>query len=103
MPPGGFPPRHVPLTGVEPAFAQGELVRLSAEDLRVDPERVGMKGSAARIRRVYPQQRRGRAELIQGGPKKAAAELLGRFGERMSGLGGRGLAPQGPRPGEEQS
>jgi electron transfer flavoprotein beta subunit len=41
-----YAPRHVPLGGLQAAFTDAEIVSLDAAAVGLDPERIGVKGSA---------------------------------------------------------
>jgi len=81
-----FTPRPTPMTGVEQAFAGGQVFILNATDLSTDPEHVGWAGSAGRVLRVYSPTMDKKGVLIEGSPKDCVRELLDRFGDRLGAL-----------------
>ena len=84
----GFVPRAVPLTGVEPAFNQGQYQVLDAFDLGGEPERLGQEGSPSVMKRVYPTVEERQGVVLTGAPAKVVEQLLEDFGDRMGGLMG---------------
>ena len=90
----GRTPRDIPLGGMERAFAPSKLTVLNAVDIKADLGLVGWTGSAGRILRVYSPTAEKKSEIITGAPKKCAAELLDRYGDRLVGLIGKDLVSE---------
>jgi electron transfer flavoprotein beta subunit len=90
----GRTPRDIPLSGMERAFAPSRLTVLNATDLKADLSLVGWAGSASRILRVYSPTADKKGLVMSGAPKKCAAELLDRFGDRLVGLIGKDLVSE---------
>lgn len=86
-----YKPRQTPLSGVEAAFAQGEVITLNATDLKADLKRVGWSGSAGRIVNVYAPRTVQKGVLLTGPPKKCVQELLSRYADRLTGLIGKDM------------
>jgi electron transfer flavoprotein beta subunit len=81
----GFSPRYASLDGLQKAFETGEILRLSLDDLGLDPGSVGVSGSPTRIRNVYSTTARKQNLIWKGSPGKLAKNLFDRFQDTLSG------------------
>lgn len=81
----GHPPRYAPMSGLQDAFAAGDVVLRNMDDLGLDSGAVGMKASPTRILDVYSPTARKRNIVLKGTPKKSAQALFDQFGDKLSG------------------
>jgi len=88
---GVHAPRHVPLGGLQDAFTGAEIETLDAKALDVDPERIGVKGSATRILNVYSPTSDKKNIVLTGTPKRIVEQLFERFDDRIGGTIGKDL------------
>jgi electron transfer flavoprotein beta subunit len=84
-------PHHVPLGGLQAAFDEADIVSLAAEDLDLDPERIGLKGSATRIINVYSPTAAKKNLVLTGAPKRVVEQLFERFDDKIGGAIGKDL------------
>ncbi|MBU2053903.1 MAG: electron transfer flavoprotein subunit beta/FixA family protein [Proteobacteria bacterium] len=83
--------RHVPLGGLQRAFAEADIATLDAEALGLDPERIGVKGSATRILNVYSPTAAKKNLVLTGAPKRIVEQLFARFDDKIGGAIGKDL------------
>ena len=84
-------PQHVPLGGLQAAFDKAEILTLAADDLGLDPERIGVKGSATRILSVTSPTAAKKNLILTGAPKRIVEQLFERFDDKIGGAIGRDL------------
>lgn len=77
--PAAITPRDVPLSGISRAFREGEIIKLSLEDVGLDPSKTGEQGSATVVLDMRRQEKKRKCEFIEGPPEKQAEELLVRL------------------------
>jgi electron transfer flavoprotein beta subunit len=92
---GFYAPRHVPLGGLQEAFAGADIVSLDAAALGIDPERVGAKGSATKILNVYSPTAGKKNVVLTGAPKWIVQQLFERFEDKLGGAIGKDLKMDG--------
>jgi electron transfer flavoprotein alpha/beta subunit len=69
-------PRIAPMDNIIEAYEK-EIPVWGPEDLGGDVDRFGLEGSPTRLRKVFaPKVLKGNVDMLQGGPKEAAAELI---------------------------
>ncbi|MGI6093197.1 MAG: electron transfer flavoprotein subunit beta/FixA family protein [Veillonellaceae bacterium] len=68
-------PRHASVKGVMKANRKNIPV-LSQQDLEIDGERIGLKGSPTQVRRIFAPSHRVQGEIIESSSAKEAAHLL---------------------------
>jgi electron transfer flavoprotein beta subunit len=88
---GNYAPRHVPLGGLQQAFAGAQIDALDAEAVGLDPERIGAKGSATKIRNVFSPTAEKKNTVLTGAPKRIVEQLFDRFDDRIGGAIGKDL------------
>lgn len=88
----GFLPRHVDLSGLQPAFEGREMILLNAKQLGADPKAMGQGGSATRILRVYPSVIDKEGVVLKGSVKAVVQDLFQLHGTRLNGLIGQGYS-----------
>jgi electron transfer flavoprotein beta subunit len=88
---GRYAPRHVPLGGLQSAFAGADIVSLDAAALGLDAERIGVKGSATKILNVYSPTAGKKNIVLTGAPKRIVQQLFERFDDKIGGAIGRDL------------
>lgn len=79
-----YPPRYASLAGLESAFGPVDIRCLAVEDLGLDPERSGIKGSPTKILDVYSPTLEKKNVRLEGAPQEVVAQLFQRFSERLS-------------------
>lgn len=84
-------PRHVPLGGLQAAFAAADIVCLDAAAVGLDPERIGLKGSATKILNVYSPTEGKKNIVLTGAPKRIVEQLFERFDDKIGGAIGKDL------------
>lgn len=76
-------PRVPSLDAVMDAYRKKEIITWTAADISVDRDRLGLKGSPTRIRKVYsPELRRGGVEMLGGALDQAIETLAARLCQR---------------------
>ncbi len=90
----GYPPRYVPLTGLEPAFDGADVRFLDAEAIGADPARIGRAGSATEILSVAPATAEKQGLVLKGSPKRVVDRLLNEFSDLLGGAIGQDLNPE---------
>jgi electron transfer flavoprotein beta subunit len=88
---GGTLPRHVPLGGLQAAFAQAQIETFDAEALGLDPERIGMKASATKILNVTSPTAGKKNIVLTGTPRRIVEQLIERFDDKIGGAIGKDL------------
>ena len=88
---GHYAPRHVPLGGLQEAFTTAQIVSLDATAAGLDPERIGAKGSATKIRNVFSPTDRKKNIVLTGAPKQIVEQLFERFDDKIGGAIGKDL------------
>ena len=83
---GHYLPRYIPLSGLQDAFTDLNILAVSASDLGLDPDTIGMKGSPTRIIDVFAPRAHKENILLTGAPKKIVEELFERFESRIGGV-----------------
>lgn len=86
-----YRPRYVSLGGLNEAFATADIAVFSADELGLDPERLGASGSATRIRTVFTPTAAKANVVLKGAVKDCVEELFERFGDRIAGAIGKDL------------
>ena len=89
-----YRPRHVPLSGMQQAFALGEIDTLTAADLGLDPEFKSMKNSPTRILDVFSPVAQNKNLVMKGTPKKVVEQLFKKFDDKIGGAIGKDLKKQ---------
>jgi electron transfer flavoprotein beta subunit len=81
-----FLPRYIPLSGLQDAFEDLNILAVSASDLGLDPAVIGIKGSPTKIIDVYTPRAEKENIVLKGAPKKIVEELFERFETRIGGV-----------------
>lgn len=68
-------PRYPTIKGTMKAN-RTEIPTLTAEELEMDPDSIGLQGSPTEVKKVFPPEARGEGEMIEGEPEEAAKELV---------------------------
>ncbi len=82
----GYPPRYVPMSGLQRAFDDGDIVYWNLENLGVESATVGIQASPTRILDVYSPIARKKNIVLKGTPKKSVEALFDQFGDTLSGV-----------------
>ncbi|MDP2840388.1 MAG: hypothetical protein Q8O11_10045, partial [Syntrophales bacterium] len=88
---GHYAPRHVPLGGLQAAFAEAQIVFLDAAAVGLDPDCIGAKGSTTKIRNVYSPTAGKKNIVLTGAPKRIVEQLFERFDDKIGGAIGKDL------------
>jgi len=88
---GVYPPRHVPLGGLQAAFSRAEIETLDAGALGLDQEMVGVKASATKILNVTSPTAGKKNIVLTGTPKRIVEQLIERFDDKIGGAIGKDL------------
>lgn len=88
---GAFIPRHVPMGGLQAAFDIADIVTLDAASIGLDPEKIGVKGSATKILSVTSPLAGKKNVILTGTPKRIVEQLFERFDDKIGGAIGRDL------------
>ena len=84
-------PRYASLGGLNEAFQSSQVRTLTAAELDLETEKIGLSGSATRIRAVYTPQDAKENVVLRGAVKDIVEELFNRFGDRIAGAIGKDL------------
>jgi electron transfer flavoprotein beta subunit len=90
-----FPPRYVPLSGLQDAFTEASILAVSADDLCIEKDLLGLAGSPTKIIDVYAPRAEKHNIVLTGAPKKIVEELFERFDARIGGIIGKDLKKEG--------
>lgn len=82
----GYQPRYVPLEGLQDSFETGKIIRISAGDLGIKPDKLGIKASPTKILNVYSPTSKKDNVVLKGSPKKIVEELFARFDDKIGGI-----------------
>ncbi|MBU4370734.1 MAG: electron transfer flavoprotein subunit beta/FixA family protein [Proteobacteria bacterium] len=88
---GHYAPRHVPLGGLQAAFTGAQIDSLDAEAVGLDPEWIGAKGSATKIRNVFSPTAGKKNIVLTGAPKRIVEQLFDLFDDKIGGAIGKDL------------
>jgi electron transfer flavoprotein beta subunit len=86
-----YVPRHVPLGGLQAAFAAADIVTLDAAALGLDPARLGAGGSATQILNVSSPTLGKKNIVLTGTPKKIVEQLFKQYDDKIGGAIGKDL------------
>ncbi len=86
-----YQPRYVALSGLQEAFCQVDMIRLSADDLGLDPELTGIKGSPTKILDVYSPMENKNNTILEGSAGKIAKQLFEKFEDKIGAAIGKDL------------
>jgi electron transfer flavoprotein beta subunit len=75
-------PRLPPFEEIERAFNEGELLRLSLKDIEVEPQKVGLSGSATRVTGIYEPEKKRNVEFLTGEPEEVVETIVRWLKER---------------------
>lgn len=75
-------PRYPTVNGIMKAVHKDKIRVLSAKDLEVDMDRLGLKGSATQVRQIFTPPQRGQGILIrQDSARKSVDELMAKLSD----------------------
>ena len=80
--------------GLQDAFEDVEICRLTADDLDLDPDMIGMQASPTRILDVSSPTAEKKNLVLKGSPRKVVEEIFSRFGDRIIGAIGKDIITQ---------
>jgi electron transfer flavoprotein beta subunit len=86
-----YAPRYIAIAGLADAFDLARIDRVTLEDLAIDPDLTGRKGSPTQILDVYSPTALKKNVVLTGAPQKVVQELFEKYGDRISGAIGKDL------------
>jgi electron transfer flavoprotein beta subunit len=86
-----YAPRYIAIAGIFDAFEHAHIDRVTLEDLNVDPDLAGQKGSPTQILDVYSPTASKKNIILKGAPKTVVQALFEKFGDKLSGAIGKDL------------
>lgn len=86
-----YQPRYATLSGLQDAFDTAEILILNSDDLGLDADSIGTRGSPTRILNVYSPTAEKQNVVLKGSARKIVDELFLRFGDRISAVIGKDL------------
>jgi electron transfer flavoprotein beta subunit len=89
-----YRPRYVPLSGLQDAFGDVDVRRLSAADLDLDTDRSGARGSATQIVRVFSPTTEKNNLVMHGTARSIVDRLFAGFEDRIGGAIGQDIKDQ---------
>lgn len=87
----GFQPRYAPLEGLQESFDTGGIEHITAKDLDINADRLGIKASPTKILNVYSPTAKKNNVVLKGSPKKIVEEMFARFDDKIGGIIGKDL------------
>jgi electron transfer flavoprotein beta subunit len=96
-----YKPRYVSFSGLQDAFEKADIKILTADDLGLSPDMIGIKASPTRIVNVYSPTTQKQNLVISGSAQKAVEELFSRYADKISGAMGRDLKTHDHDPDEK--
>lgn len=69
-------PRYMSVGGVFDAFREKEIVKWTLEDIDVDKQHIGLKGSPTKVKKSFTKGVKGKGEIHQDLTPKEAAKLI---------------------------
>ena len=84
-------PRYPTLDGLETAFGRPDINVVGANDLDLNPKKIGVQGSPTKILNVYSRTAEKKNVIMKGTAKKIVDEIFEKFSERISGAIGKDL------------
>jgi electron transfer flavoprotein beta subunit len=79
--PASVKPRDIPLSGIEEAFEKKKIETWTLNDLSIDPELVGKKGSPTEVLSMKKMTRERKCEFLEGTLEEQAEVLIERIKE----------------------
>ena len=89
-------PRYVPLSGLQDAFDHFDINTLNADDLNLDPDSIGLRGSPTKILDVFSPTADKQNIVLKGTPANIVNQILRDFEDKIGATIGKDL-----KPGEE--
>jgi electron transfer flavoprotein beta subunit len=86
-----YAPRYIPISGISDAFEHAHIDQVTLENLNIDPDLAGRKGSPTQILDVYSPTATKKNIVLKGAPKTVVQELFEKFGDKLSGAIGKDL------------
>ncbi|MBU2643714.1 electron transfer flavoprotein subunit beta/FixA family protein [bacterium] len=86
-----YTPRYVPLAGLQDAFGETEITRLTLDDLELDESLTGAKGSPTRILKVFSPVTEKENTVLKGSARKIVQQLFNQFDDKIGGAIGKDI------------
>jgi electron transfer flavoprotein beta subunit len=84
-------PRYPSFSGLQNAFDEDVIRRLTVEDLHLNPELIGVLGSPTQIRKVYSPLSKKENVILKGAAGKIVERLFNTFDDKIGGATGKDL------------
>jgi electron transfer flavoprotein beta subunit len=88
-----FKPRYVPVGGVIDAYNAADIQIIDAACLDSHRDKIGQRGSATKILRVYSASAKKQNVVMTGSPRKIVEELFANFEDFIGGAASKDLKP----------
>lgn len=75
-------PRYPGIKGVFEAYREKTVEMMSAKDLEIDPEIIGLNGSPTNVKRTFTPAPKGKGTLLDGCSKETVKDLFGRLKDK---------------------
>lgn len=75
-------PRLPPFEAIEQAFKERKILQWSLKDIEIEPQKVGLSGSATRVQEIYEPEKKRRVEFLTGEPEEVVETFIRWLGER---------------------
>ena len=69
-------PHHIPFGALEKAFSERKITHWGLDDLDLEPEEVGLNGSATRVYKLHKPPGRRRGEILSGTPQTLVEHIM---------------------------
>jgi electron transfer flavoprotein beta subunit len=81
-----YAPRYTPIAGLQDAFDEPNILTVSADDLGLDDDMVGLAASPTKILDVYSPTAEKKNIIMKGAPKKIVEELFEKFDDTIGSV-----------------
>jgi electron transfer flavoprotein beta subunit len=86
-----YEPRYVPLSGLQSAFAEGEILEMNVDDMNLDSGFSSLKNSPTKILNVFSPVAKNKNLIMKGTAKKIVEQLFEQFDDKIGGAIGKDL------------
>jgi electron transfer flavoprotein beta subunit len=88
-----FKPRHIPIGGLIDAYDAADIQVIDAASLGSHQHKIGQRGSATKILKVYAASAKKQNAVMTGSPRKIVEELFANFEDFIGGAASKDLKP----------
>ncbi len=86
-----YSPRYTTLSGLQEAFNEVDITAMGVNELGIEPDETGMKGSATKILDVYSPIFEKNNVVLSGSPKRIVEQLFEKFDDKIGSAIGKDL------------